>query len=311
MLSGTTPLPDIAGGDFDHFAIDVRHDRLFVSAEVNSSIEVFRLSSGEHLSSLGNIARSPHKLVFVPEKNELLVADAKDASCKIVDASDYHVIERIPLAPQPDAGVYGAASRIFYVGNGGKDSKSETSYISMISTRRGNVIGRIPLPATTLKEVSLDEKHHVLYVNMRDKRQVGVVDLRRRALAAVWSLPGPSLNSAMAYDSDDHLLFIGSRNPGKLYVLDSRNGSVIDVLDIVDMSDDMTFDKRHHRLYIMGTGGLDVVAQRSRTRYELIQHVDTLGGKTSVYVPSLNRFYVVHTKGGQASEAGLQVFTVR
>jgi hypothetical protein len=43
----------------------------------------------------------------------------------------------------------------------------------------------------------------------------------------------------------------------------------------------------------------------------LVQHVDTLGGKTSVYVPSLRRFYVVHTKGEQAAEAGLQVFKVR
>jgi hypothetical protein len=41
-----------------------------------------------------------------------------------------------------------------------------------------------------------------------------------------------------------------------------------------------------------------------------VQHVDTLGGKTSVYVPSLKQFYVVHTKSAQVPEAGLQVFKV-
>jgi hypothetical protein len=42
----------------------------------------------------------------------------------------------------------------------------------------------------------------------------------------------------------------------------------------------------------------------------VIQHLDTLGGKTSIYVPSVRRFFVVHTKGGPAAEAGLQIFEV-
>jgi hypothetical protein len=311
VLSATTPLPDVAGGDFDHFAVDLEHDRLFVSAEVNGTIEVFRLSSGAHLLSMKDVAKSPHKLIFLPGKNELFVADAGDASCKIVDATDYHIIKRIPLAPQPDSGVYDPASRIFYVGNGGHGSQSQTSYISMISVDSGEVIGRISVPADTLKAMVIDEKNHKLFVNMRDKRQIGVVDLQRKTLAAVWPVPGPSRNSAMAYDPDHHRLFIGSRNPGKLLVLDSRNGTVIDTLNIVETSDEITFDKAHHRLYITGSSGLDVVAQEGADRYAVVQHVDTLGGKTSVYVPSLQQFYVVHTKGDQASEAGLQVFKVR
>ncbi|MDQ1450492.1 MAG: hypothetical protein QOK38_358, partial [Acidobacteriaceae bacterium] len=52
------------------------------------------------------------------------------------------------------------------------------------------------------------------------------------------------------------------------------------------------------------------VRQDSPDHYHVIQHVDTLGGKTSIYVPSIGRFFVVHTKGDLASEAGLQVFDV-
>src|SRR5260370_41680583 len=85
---GTTPLPAITGGDFDHFAFDLSHDRLYVSAEVYGSIEVFSLRSGAHLLNVKGVVRSPHKLIFVPESNELFVADADDASCKILDATD-------------------------------------------------------------------------------------------------------------------------------------------------------------------------------------------------------------------------------
>jgi hypothetical protein len=87
----STPLPAVTGGDFDHFAVDLAHDRLFVPAEVYASIEVFELKSGKHLSSARGVAKSPHKLELIPDKNELLVADAGDASCKILDAKDLQI----------------------------------------------------------------------------------------------------------------------------------------------------------------------------------------------------------------------------
>ena len=166
--SGTTSLPAITGGDFDHFAFDLKHDRLYVSAEVYGSIEVFSLRTGTHILSARGVVKSPHKLIFVPGRNELFVADADDASCKILDATDLHLIKRIPLEQGPDSGVYDPKSRIFYVGNGGHNAKSETSYISSISIDQQRVMDRIPVEAGTLKTMVIDDKTHRLYVNMRD-----------------------------------------------------------------------------------------------------------------------------------------------
>jgi hypothetical protein len=73
----------------------------------------------------------------------------------------------------------------------------------------------------------------------------------------------------------------------------------------------MTVDAAHRHLYITGSTGLDVVDPVGPDQYAVKQHLDTLGGKTSVYVPSLQRLYVVHTKGPAAAMAGLQVFSVR
>jgi hypothetical protein len=78
----------------------------------------------------------------------------------------------------------------------------------------------------------------------------------------------------------------------------------------VDVSDDMTYDAAHKRLIVSGADGMDVFVQDNPDTYRMVQHVETLGGKTSVYVPSLKQFYVVHTKRGQVAEAGLQVFKV-
>src|SRR5271168_1881517 len=83
-LIATTPLPDGTGGDFDHFAVDLRGNRLYVVAEDYASIEVFNLRTGKHLRSERGAVKSPRKIVFLEDKNELLVNDG--ASCLFLDA---------------------------------------------------------------------------------------------------------------------------------------------------------------------------------------------------------------------------------
>ncbi|MDB5775724.1 MAG: hypothetical protein JWP38_1857 [Herbaspirillum sp.] len=304
------PLPAVTGGDFDHFAVDLKKNRLFVPAEDYGSIEVFNLKTGEHLRSVTNLVKSPHMLSLMPDKNELFVADAHDAACDVLDATDLHLIKRIPLEAGPDFGVFDPVSRIIYLGNGGKGAQADYSYISLISVDRKEVIDRIRVEAATLKGMALDRKANRLYVNMRDKNQIGVIDLKTKSVVQTWTFPGLNSNAAMGFDEANHRLFIGSRNPGVLFVVDSTNGKLIATFNTVNISDDMTFDAKRHRLIVSGAEGVDVFRQENPDSYQRIQHVDTLGGKTSVYVPSLNRFYVVHTKGEQAAEAGLQIFKV-
>jgi DNA-binding beta-propeller fold protein YncE len=307
---GSTPLPEVTGGDFDHFAVDLRHHRLYVAAEVYASIEVFDLETGKHLLSARGVVKSPRKIVFLEDQNQLLVADAGSASCKFLDGTDLHLIKNVALDPGPDAGVYAPQSRIFYIGNGGRAAKTDFSYVSMISVDKQQVIGRIRVEAATLKTLVIDPKTQKLYVTMRDKNQVGVVNLEKKAVEQTWSSPELHVDSAMAYDPIHKRIFVGDRNPGKLVVLDAGNGHVIEKLDIGNVSDDMTYDSAHHRIYVSSADGVDVVAQDSPDHYRVVQHVDTFGGKTSIYVPSLECFFVVHTKGDLAKEAGLQVFKV-
>lgn len=304
------PLPAVTGGDFDHFAVDLKKNRLFVPSEDYESIEVFNLKTGQHLRSATGLVNSPHMLKFVADKNELFVADAHNGFCDVLDATDLHLIKRITLEPGADFGVVDPVSRILYLGNGGKGAQSAFSDISMISIDRKEVIGNIRLEAATLKGMVIDHKANRLYVNMRDKNQIGVIDLNSKSLVQTWNFPGLTSNAAMGFDEENHRLFVGSRNPGMLFVINTDSGQLTARFNTVNISDDMTFDAAHHRLIVSGADGVDVFAQNNPDQYQLIQHVDTFGGKTSVYVPSLKQFYVVHTKSEQVPEAGLQIFKV-
>jgi DNA-binding beta-propeller fold protein YncE len=175
----------------------------------------------------------------------------------------------------------------------------------------GFVLGRVAVPAAQVKAMAIDKATDRLFVNFRDKNEIGIIDLKSRKLTGSWHVPGPSRNSAMEFDPKTNRLFIGSRNPGKLFVLDASTGAVVQTLDIVETSDEIIFDEKDRRLYVAGAGGLDVVRQIDKDHYDVEQHIDTLGGKTAMYIPSIKKLYVVHTKGPQAEQAGLQVFGVQ
>src|ERR1700736_1928527 len=158
QLIHSIPLPEITGGDFDHFAVDLASNRLYAPSEVYGSIELFDLRTGKHIKSATGIVKSPHLLTFMPGRNELFVADAGNASCDVLDATDFHLIKRIGLEAGPDAGVFDDKTRVLYVGNGGRKANSDFSYVSMIAVDRKEVTGRIRLEAATLKAMRIDRK---------------------------------------------------------------------------------------------------------------------------------------------------------
>jgi hypothetical protein len=92
-------LPGI-DGDFDHFAYDLKRNRLIVAAEEHHTLELFDLKTGKHLQSISGF-KAPHSIAYVPESDELFVTDGEDASCLILSASDFHRVSRIPLRAGP------------------------------------------------------------------------------------------------------------------------------------------------------------------------------------------------------------------
>ncbi|MRX06614.1 hypothetical protein GJ697_02050 [Pseudoduganella sp. FT25W] len=309
-LLTTTPLPHVSGGDFDHFDVDLERGLLYVPTEEYGSIEVFSLPDGRHLRSDRTLARSPHKLLLAHGGDELWIADAGAASLKIADATSFKVTHSIAVEAQPDSGIVDEKRGIFYLGNGGKTSEDH-AYISRIALADHALLGRIAVPARQVKAMAIDPATDRLFVNFRDRNEIGIIDLASGKLAGIWQVPGPSRNSALAFDPRSNRLFVGSRKPGKLFVLDAADGKVVQTMDIVETSDEIIVDAANQRLYIAGAGGLDVIAATTPDHYVIEQHIDTLGGKTAQYVPSLHRLYVVHTRGPQAAQAGLQVFEVR
>ena len=311
-LAHMTPLPDIEG-DFDFLAVDLKHDRLFIAAEEHHSIEMFKASTGEHLMSVGGV-KTPHALAYVAEKNELIVADGGDSSALFLSADDLHQIDRVALidgsvtgkTDSPDTGYYDAKRRTFFIGDGGKSANLPYSEIALLNVDTHKITGTVRVEGNNLEAMAVDEAHDRLFVDIRDKKQIGVVDLKQNKIVATWDV-GLNRNTALAYDADNNLVFVGSRQPGLFTALDGKTGAVVAQMPCADMTDSMTYDPQTKRIFIAGSQGLSIFHQDARDRYTEIQRIPTNGGKTALYVPELKQYYVVHPKN-TLDGAGLLVY---
>jgi hypothetical protein len=313
-LVRTIYMPEIIG-DFDHFTVDLKRGHLFVSAEVHHSVEMFDLNTGDHLQSIGGF-KTPHSIAFAAEKDELMVADGGDSSLVLLSGEDFHRMDRIQLidgsatgkGDSPDAAYYDAVNHLYYIGNGGVSANLPDSQISIFSVDQGKLVGSISIPGNNVESMGVDNLHHRLYVNIRDKHQVGVVDLQTRKVINTWTTPDLNANTALAVDSEHERVFVAGRKPGIFYVFD-RGGKIVTQKPCVNINDDMTWDPVLQRVYVSGTQGLSIFHQDSPDSYTEVANIPTNGGKTSYYVPQVHQFFVIHPKT-DVDIAGLLVYRV-
>ncbi|WP_323990097.1 hypothetical protein [Nguyenibacter sp. L1] len=303
----STKLPEITKGGFDHFAIDKKDNLLLVMAEKHATAEMFRLSDGTHLASAGGFGL-PHTPAYVADQHQLFVSDDK-LGCVVVDVPSLKIVKVITLRPGADEAVFDKKAGLFYVGNGGKNDHSENSSISVIDVKQHKEVARIGIPSANIESMVVDHGRNLLFANLRDKKQIAVVDLQARQLKTIWTISGLNMNTPMAYDAKTQRLFVVGRKPGKLFVIDSTTGNLLSTADCVDTADGETWDGKNKRLYISGAEGLSVFHRDDADHFSEIQRIDTKTGKVSAYVGGLKQLYIAHAKTA-TEPAALDIYTV-
>ena len=309
----TTPLPGFSG-DFDHFGLDLKGKRLFLTAEDHKTVEVFDLMTGERLKSVTGFT-SPHAIVFLPEANNFIVTDGDDdfGAVELVSGKDYSIINKIKLPPGVDGAVFNPVDKNYYVEGGGEDPKGSTHLIHIIDTKTFKLVGNISLPGNHSEAMAITHDGKKLYVNLGGPKEVGVVDLGTHKLIASWPIPDAEVPNSMVLDEPNHRLFIATRKPPKFFVFNIDTGKVVTSLPCTGMNDDMSFDVPHKRIYVTGTDTMTVFEQRDADHYEHIAEVPTAyRAKSSIFVPELKRLYVaVSGKGKPDAKLELQVYEVQ
>jgi DNA-binding beta-propeller fold protein YncE len=293
-LKQTIPVPGLTKeGDFDHLIVDLQGQRLFIAGEDNSVVEIVDLGAGKLVHTITDV-KAPHSMVYRADLKKLFVVDGGVGAVKIYDSDSYKPIGSIKLREDADSMAYDPSTKYMYVVNGGEGAKMEYSLISIVDTTAAKSLADIKLDTDSVEALALEKSGPRLFVNLTGKNAVGVVDREKHAVLTTWSTGQVAKHLiAMSFDEADHRLFVTTRNPGRVIVLDSDTGKVVTSLPCVSDNDDMAYDSANNRIYVSGSGFVDVYHQKDADHYEQIGHVATaFKARTSVLVPELKKYYL-------------------
>jgi DNA-binding beta-propeller fold protein YncE len=302
-LVQTIPLPGVKGR-IDHFNVDLAGRRIFISALGNHTVEVVDLKAGKWVRTISGV-KKPQGVWYGMGK--LFIADGDAGDVKVYRGSDLHLIATIPLDLGPDHETYDPATKRLYVGYGGEDAGKSYGELGIINVVTDTHVGDVRTDSHP-GAIVVARPGRTIFTALGKTQQVNEIDVRTDRIVAKWkSRAGDPV--AMALDKTDHRLFVGSRKPPELEVFDSRSHKSIATLPSVGVMDGMAYDAARRRIYVSGGEGYVAVYQQiDADHYKEIAKVPTGPiGRTSLFVPSLNRFYVA-VPAGENRGAEILVF---
>jgi len=185
-LVQTIPLVGLKDGDFDHFALDAAGERLFLAAEENSAVIVIDLRTNKVIGKITEV-KAPHSMGYNSELKKLYVVDDGGPNqVEIFDGTTFKLLGTIPMDAHADVSVYDPASKLFYVGNGGRQAKEEYTLTSVVDTTSDKKGADIKIDGDRIESIRLEEKGPRMFVNVYYKGIVAVVDRKQQAVVASW-----------------------------------------------------------------------------------------------------------------------------
>lgn len=302
-------MPNVKGR-IDHMDVDVKGKRLFVAGLENGSVEVLDLLAGRWTKSILGFLK-PQGIAYVPALNKLFVASGDDGMVRVFRGDTLELLDAIKLDLGPNRVAYDAGKQILYVGYGGKDAGKDFGEVSAIDARTDKKIFDVQVAAHP-SEILLDKSGETLFVFISVISKIQLIDLMKREVRATWPVSSQRPGDA-ALDEASNRLFIGTRTPPEMIVMDARTGKEVAHLPTTEGMDGVYFDAARKRIYISGGRGEDVGSvfvyqQKSADSYGIAGKIPTRpGAGTSFWSPELNRYYVAAPANGQ-EQAAILVF---
>lgn len=301
-LIATIPLPNVSGR-IDHLSFDSKHQRIFVAALGNNTVEVVDLKNEKVIHSIKNL-HEPQGLVYIPKNNTLLVANGDNGECDIFNAESFQKTNSIKLGGDADNVRYSSTDNKIYVGygNGG---------IAIIDATTFNIISKIPLSGHP-ESFQIDKLENKIYVNVPDKKLIEVIDLTKKIVTSKCKITEATSNFPMCLDEKNHRLFVGCRHSPKLLVIDTKTGRTITSFEIDRDVDDIFYNAATKEIYLScGSGYIDVFKQEDANTYKAIGKISThSGARTSLFIEEQNQL-IVASPGNFYDNASLLIYTLK
>jgi YVTN family beta-propeller protein len=282
-LIGTIPMAGIEGR-IDHLAATPDGRMLFVAALESGRVLRIDTAAGKVTAVITGV-KEPQGVCYLREAAKLVVASGGDGTVRIYDGA-LKLSATANGLDDADNVRYDPGANLVYAGYG-------QGALAVIDPERGVEVGRMPLDGHP-ESFQLEDRGTRIFVNVPTAGEIEVVDRARRAVIAEWKVGGAADNFPMALDEADRRLFIGTRHPPRLLVIDTESGKTVATRDACGDTDDLFYDAPSRRIYLSGGEGcIDVFRRTGPFAYRRIERVKTpRGARTSLLMPAAHRLYL-------------------
>ena len=281
------PVPGVVGR-IDHFTAYPKRRLLIFAGLGNNTVEVMNTFEAKVIHSIKGL-NEPQGTLYTPGLDKIFVANAGNGNVNVFDGKTFALRKTIAFGEEADTDNlrWDEATKRVYVGIVGGigviDAVTETRVAGKDLKGSGG----------HSESFQLEKKGSRVFVNVpEDDSIVNVIDRNTGQLVAKWGLNGIKANYPMALDEDNHRLFVVTRRPPFVMVLDTDSGKEIARVPVGGSCDDVYFDAERKRIYALaGEGIISVVQQNDPDHYALLANIPTTVGVrtgtffgTSLYV---------------------------
>src|SRR6202171_2370466 len=268
------PVPGVSGR-IDHFTAFPKRRLLIFAALGNNTVEIVNTFQAKVVQSIKGL-NEPQGVLYVPEFDKIFVANAGSGMVNVYDGKTYALRKSIALGEESDTDNvrWDEASKRVFVGIVGG--------VAMIdAATEAHVDKDLKGSGGHSESFQLEKKGSRIFVNVPDDNSVVNVIDRKTGGLTKWELNGAKANYTMALDEGDHRLFVVTRRPPLLVVLNTDTGKEVARVPVGGSCDDVYFDAERKRIYALGGEGfISAIQQNDPNHYTLIANIPTsVGGR--------------------------------
>jgi DNA-binding beta-propeller fold protein YncE len=289
------PAPEVAGR-IDHFTAYPKRRLLIFAGLGNNSLEIVNTFEGKVVHSIKGLDE-PQGVLYVPEFDKIFVANAGNGKVHVYDGKTYALRKTIELGEESDTDNlrWDEASKRVFVGIVGG--------IAMIDAATEAHVGDLKGSGGHTESFQLEKNGSRVFANVPgDNSVVNVIDRKTGALAN-WDLNGAKANFPMILDESNHRLFVITRTPPLVVVLNADTGKEVARVRVKAASDDAYFDAARKRIYVIcGEGYISVIQQNDPDHYALIENIPTITGARTGGLLGANLYVAVPSGATRATD---------
>jgi hypothetical protein len=271
-------------GGMDYVTLDSQNHRLYVPRSTHTM--VIDADSGKTIADIPG-QKHNHGVALVPEAGRGFISDG-DGAIFIFDLKTNAVLGTVKARPDSDGIIFDKASGLVLVVSG--DDGVLMTLRPDVDPKTGSIDAPIDLGGKP--EFLASDGAGKVYINLEDKDQVAVVDLKARKVLAHWPVAPGGSPVGLSIDTAKRRLFIGCRKPQKLIVMSTDDGKVLADLPIGAGVDATKFDGQQ-AFASCRDGKLSVAGESASGKFEIVQTVTTaVGAKTMDVDPETHKVYL-------------------